>query len=539
MPDSLKRPDGEEYVKQAIWSSKYNRISSVWIVPIIALLIAGVLIYQSQSEKGPIIHIFFKSAEGIQANKSLIKYKDIAVGKVIDIRFAKDLKSVEITAELKKEMKYYLSKNTRFWIVHAHLSADSIEGLDTLISGAYIEMEPQAGSEELHHFRGLENPPVIQGKINGRVFVLEADDKGSLQNGSPIYYKKLKAGKVISTHLSENKKRVLIDVFIQKPFSQLITDTTHFWNASGIDATIGPEGVEIRTASLTSILSGGISFDNFQRFGRGHPIKDKHHFILFKNIKEAKKIQYQNELYFWVYFKESIRGLQVGSPVDFRGVKVGEVVNFFLIGDTKSAEFSIPVLIKIEPERFAIKNIDKKRPLINETIFKKFIKKGLRAQLQSSNLLTGTLFINLDFFPDTPTIEPYKDNGLYVFPSVPGMVTLFKNNLKILLKKFSSLPLEDMSKNINLLLEKVDNNTLPQISESVNQINTQLLPSFTHLIKSGDSTLEQIRKNYINTNADIHRQMIQLLNEIKATSQSIRQLTNYLNRHPESLIRGR
>ncbi len=539
MADNLKRPEGEEYVKQAIWSSKHSRISPIWIVPIIALIIAGILIYKSQTEKGPIVHIFFKSAEGIQAKKSLIKYKDIAIGKVTDIKFAKDLKSVEIIAELKKEMKDYLSKNTRFWIVHAHLSTDSVEGLDTLLSGAYIEMDPHIGKEELHHFKGLENPPVIQNKSDGRIFILEAKDKGSLQNGSPIYYKKLKAGKVISTHLSADKRRVLIDIFIQKPFSELITDTTRFWNASGIDANIGPDGVEIRTASLTSIISGGISFDNFERFGHGSSVKDKHHFILFKNIKEAKKVHYQHELYFWVYFQESVRGLQEGAPVDFRGVKVGEVVSFFLIGDAKSTEFRIPILIKIEPERFTIQGNNEKRSDVDEAIFKRLITKGLRAQLQSSNLLTGTLFINLDFFPDSKKIEVKKENGLYVFPSVPGMVTMFKENFQVLLKKVASLPLNQISKNINLILEKLDKETLPQITKSTNQINTQLLPSFTHLIKNTDTTLEDMRKNYLNSNAEIHRQMIQLLNEIKDTSRSIRQLTNYLNRHPESLIRGR
>ncbi len=538
--DPVIHPPGEEYVREAIWSSRRRHFSTVWIVPIVALIIGAVLIYKSVSQKGPTIQITFQSAEGIEAGKSVVKYKDIKVGKVTDIRFNEDLKSVVVTAELNKEMKHYLSEKTRFWIVHARLTAESVEGLDTLLSGSYIGMDPQPGEEELRRFKGLENPPVILDNLKGRIFVLEADDKGSLQIGSPLYYKKLKAGKVIGSHLSADGRRVLIDVFIQEPFSRLVTDATRFWNASGIDAVIGPDGVEIRTASLTAILSGGISFDNFEVFGKGGPVEEKHHFILFKNLKLARKIHYNRELYFWVYFQDSVRGLKEGAPVEFRGVKVGEVVSFFLVGDAKTAEFRIPVLIKIEPERFTIQGVKQKAGSgVDERIFKTLIAKGLRAQLQSSNLLTGALLVNLDFFPDAENIEPKKENGLYVFPSVPGTIASLKANLQSVLQKVASIPFEEIGQKVDALLANLNKETLPHLTHSVEQFNTELLPSFTRLIDNSNATVEEMRKNYLDTNADIHRNMLKLLDEITRTSRSIRQLTDYLNRHPESLIRGR
>ena len=538
--EHLVRPPGEEYVKEAIWSAKKKRFSAVWIVPIVALLIGALLIYKTVSQKGPTIRITFKSAEGIQAGKSVVKYKDIKVGKVTDIRFNEDLQSVVVSAELNREMRHYLSEKTRFWIVHARLTADSIEGLDTLLSGSYIGMDPKPGTKNLHTFKGLENPPVILDNLKGRIFILEAEDKGSLQIGSPVYYKKLKAGKVIGSRLSADGRRVFIDVFIREPYSKLITDTTRFWNASGIDATISPDGVEIRTASLTAILSGGISFDNFEVFGEGKPVKEKHHFVLFKNVKLAKKITYNRELFFWVYFQDSVRGLKEGASVEFRGVKVGEVVSFFLIGDARTAEFHIPVLIKIEPGRFTILGRKKNAGNdVDEEVFRALIAKGLRAQLQSSNLLTGALLVNLDFYPDAKKVEPKKENGLYVFPSVPGTIESLKSDAQKILDRISSIPFEEIGKKIDSLLKKLDDQTMPQLNRSMEQVNQELLPSFTKLIENSNATVEELRRNYIDANAEIHRNMIKLLDEITRTSRSIKELTDYLNRHPESLIRGR
>ncbi len=540
--EPVVRPPGEAYVKEAVWSAKKRRFSTVWIVPIVALLIGALLIYKSISQKGPTVQISFKSAEGIIPGKSVVKYKDIKVGKVTDVRFSEDLKSVIVTAELNKEMRHYLGKKTRFWIVNARLTAQSVEGLDTLLSGAYIGMDPhpsESGGKTLR-FKGLEEPPVILDDLQGELFILEAADKGSLQIGSPVYYKKLEAGKVTSTRLSKDGNRVLINVFVRSPYDKLVRSTTRFWDSSGIDATIGPDGVEIRTASLTAILSGGICFGNFPVFGEGKPVESKHHFVLFKNLKEAKKISYSRELYFWVYFDGSVRGLKEGAPVEFRGVKIGEVVSFFLVGDAQSADFRIPILIKIEPERFTITGEkDRKSSQVDAKIFKTLIDKGLRAQLQSANLLTGSLLIELDFHPDAPPAQLKKENGLYVFPSIPGTIESLKSDAQKILDRISSIPFEEIGGRINSLLKQLDDETLPQLNHSMRQLNGNLLPSFTKLIEESDQTVEEMRKNYLDTNAEIHKKMLKLLDEITRTSQSVKNLTDYLNRHPESLIRGR
>ncbi|WP_457605629.1 PqiB family protein [Nitratifractor sp.] len=541
MPESSAHPshEGSEQVKEAVWSRK-RRFSTVWIVPIVALVIGAVLIYQSLSQRGPTIEITFRSAAGITAGKSVVKYKDVEVGKVKDVRFNDDLKSVVVVVQLKKEMKPFLTDKTRFWVVHARLSADSVEGLDTLLSGAYIGMDPHRKGTPTLKFKGLENPPVLTDRLQGIKLVLEADERGSLQQGSPLYYKKLKAGTVIGTRLSPDAHKVLIEVFVNKPFDKLITDTTRFWDASGIDATIGPDGVEIRTASLTAILSGGISFDNFEVFGPGHHVRPGHHFVLFPNLKMAKKITYKRELYFWVYFQDSIRGLKEGAPVEFRGVKIGEVVNFFLVGDAKTAEFKIPILIKIEPERFTIRGQESNATQgVDERIFTNLIAKGFRAQLQSSSLITGDLLIDLNFYPDAKPVKIRKENGLYVIPSVPATLETLKSNLKSILDEVASIPFRKIGEEVDQILTKINEQAMPSLDRSMQQIDRDLLPSFKKLLDNSNQSLEEIQRNYLDSNALIQKKILLLLDELTRTSRSFKNLTDYLQRHPESIIRGK
>ena len=543
----------EKEIKEAVYSNRKRYFSTVWIVPITALLIGLVLIVKNISERGPTIEIVFKSATGISEDKSVVKYKDIAVGKVKKVRFDEELKSVIVTVELNKEMKPYLSEKTKFWIVHARLTTNSVEGLDTLFSGAYIGMDPRKGSKSVSRFKGLENPPVVLDEVAGKRFILEANDRSSLQPGSPIYYKKINAGSVISYHLSPDAEKVLIDIFIKAPYDKLVRESTRFWNTSGIDATISADGVNIRTESLTSILSGGLAFDNLQNFKKGELAKEYRHFILFKSEKEASKITYKRELYFWVYFKHSIRGLKQGSSVEFRGIKIGEVVDYFLVGNSESGEFELPVLIKIEPERFTIIGKKGEGNEVNVQVFKKLIDKGFRAQLQSGNLLTGEMFINLEFFEDVPPVKVEKKNGLYVMPTVPATIETLKSDIQTLLNRLSRIPFEEIGENLRESMEIIKNKTLPgidraidsgnrllnQSSDSVTLFRKETLPGLNKILGETEKAIEEARRNYLEHNSPTNRELIKMLDDISRMSRSIKELTDYLQRHPESIIRGK
>ena len=519
-------------IKEAVWQEKKKGISTVWIVPIVALVIGAWLIFQSLSEKGPTIDIIFKSAAGIQAGKTVIKYKDIEIGKVTEVTFSDGLKRVRVTAELKKNMKPYLSENTRFWVVQAKLGVGEVQGLDTLLSGVYIVMDPHKGEQSVRTFKGLDQIPVVDSGEKGHTYTLKAKSIGSLSVGSPIYYRKLKAGSVASYKLDDDGEYVTIEVFVKAPFDKLINDKTRFYNVSGVRVSMTADGVDIQTDSLVSLMMGGLAFDNFRSHGKGKPVPKGYVFNLYDSRKDAQKIHYKRELYFWVYFDESIRGLSVGAPVEFRGLKIGEVVNFSLIGNADTAEFKIPILIKIEPERFTI--IGKNQTTgndVNVPVFEKLLKKGFRAQLKSGNLITGELYIDLNLYPNLPPAPLKKEYEFYVIPSIPATIESLKNNLQSVLQEIASIPFEEIGKEMKSMLEDIRKETIPSVNSSIKSIDS--------LMKDTDAMMNAARKNYLDSNAEINKKLIKLLDEMTKTSKSIKNLTDYLERHPESLIKGK
>ncbi|BAF72289.1 intermembrane transport protein PqiB [Sulfurovum sp. NBC37-1] len=519
-------------IEEAVWQKKRKAISTVWIVPIVALIVGAWLIIQSINAKGPVIHITFKSAEGVIAGKTVIKYKDIEVGKVINVDFSKDLSQVIITAEMKKNMRPYLTEKTRFWVMKARISANQVEGLETLLSGVYIVMDPKKGKESTRKFKGLDIIPPVPADEKGTQYILKAQDIGSIDIGSPIYYKKLPAGSVSAYHLSHDGREVDIEVFIKAPYDKLINNQTRFWNASGISASLSANGVDIRTESLTAILSGGLSFDNFRQQGTVKKVKPNHVFTLYNTMKEAQKRHYQRELFFWVYFDSSIRGLSVGAPVEFRGVNIGEVVDFSLVGNAYDAHFRIPILIKIEPERFTIMHREKNASNgVNPAILKKLIENGFRAQLKSGNLITGELYVNLDMYKDLPAATLKQENGLYVIPTVPGTIETLKSDLKTVLDKIASVPFEEIGKELRDTLKELRTGTLPQLNATIK--------STDNMMKGAGSSMQALQQNYLDSNAQINKKIIRLLDEMTKTSRSIKNLTDYLERHPESLIQGK
>ncbi|KYJ87685.1 intermembrane transport protein PqiB [Sulfurovum riftiae] len=519
-------------IEEAVWRKKRKSISTVWIVPIVALIVGAWLIIQSINEKGPVIHITFKSAEGVQADKTVIKYKDIVVGKVTDVAFSEDLSNVIVTAEMKKNMRSYLSEKSRFWVMKARIGLNQVEGLDTLLSGVYIVMDPEKGKESVREFKGLDTMPVISTDEKGTRYTLKAQDIGSIGVGSPIYYKKLPAGSVSAYRLSPDGKNIDIEIFIKAPYDRLITDHTRFWNASGISATFTADGMDIRTESLTSIIAGGLAFDNFHQTETVKKVKENHQFILYNSIKDAKKMHYKRELFFWVYFGSSIRGLSVGAPVEFRGVKIGEVVNFSLIGNADDAKFEIPILIKVEPERFMIFPQDVNHSAEpNAKVLKKLIENGFRAQLKSGNLITGELFVDLDMHKDVPPESLKKENGLYLIPTVPGTIETLKSDLKTVLDRIAAVPFEEIGKELQMTLKDLRTGTIPKLDATIQ--------STDNMMKGAGSSMQALQKNYLDSNAQINKKIIKLLEEMTRTSRSVKNLTDYLERHPESLIKGK
>ncbi|MBW2336898.1 MAG: MCE family protein, partial [Deltaproteobacteria bacterium] len=422
---------------------RHFSISIVWIVPLVAVLIGGWLVFKALSEKGPMISITFKSAEGLEAGKTKIKYKDVELGQVETIKLSEDLSEVVVTAELVKQADSFLSVNTRFWIVRARVGVSGISGLGTLFSGAYITLDPGKPGNKTHHFKGLEQPPLVTADLPGRHFLLKADSRGSLDIGTPVYYRKIQVGQVVAYHLVEDGRTVLFKVFINAHVYQ----NTRFWNASGIDFKLDAQGVRVDTESLTSILIGGIGFGNPQVEAPGPPAQAEALFRLFKNMDEAKERTYLVKTKSILYFDESVRGLTIGAPIEFWGIQMGQVIDVKLVFDRQKKDFRIRVLVETETERFYEAgfigdDVERKQ------LFESLLKKGFRAQLKTGNLLTGSQIIIMDFFPDAPPAELTYEGNYPVFPTVPTPMEEISTKFMHILEKIDNLPLEQIGNDL-------------------------------------------------------------------------------------------
>jgi paraquat-inducible protein B len=433
---------------------KKRRFSIIWLVPLVALVIGGWLLFKAWSEMGPTITIAFETAEGLEAGKTKIKFKDVEVGRVEEIELTDDLSGVVVTANLAKGAETYLTDKTRFWVVRARVGAGEVSGLSTLFSGAYIGIEPSRKGEPLRHFQGLSTPPVVTMNMPGRHFTIVSEDLASLDMGSPVYYRQIKVGQVVGYDFDETGNHVNIKIFINAPHHKQVRKNTRFWNAGGVDVRLSAEGLKVDTQSLTAIMLGGLAFALPKYVKPEGPAPENFTFSLFEDRDSIEEKTYTLKRYYLMYFDQTVRGLVVGSPVEFRGIKVGEVVDISLELDVSNLDIRIPVLVMIEPERVApmmtngnlpleaasiVQEMDEKRTLINV-----LVERGLRAQLKLGSIVTGKMLIDLDFHPNAPqaTIE---HGGRYPeFPTVPAPMEEITGSITRVLQKIEEVPFDEI-----------------------------------------------------------------------------------------------
>jgi paraquat-inducible protein B len=524
---------GEEFAPAAEIHARRG-FSIVWVVPLVALVIGGWLAYKALSEKGPTITITFESAEGLEAGKTKIKFKDVEVGKVTDISLSKDLSRVEVTAELVKGGEPYLTEQTRFWVVRARFAAGEITGLGTLFSGAYIGIDPSKKGKPQRHFTGLEVPPVLTAGLPGRHFILRAEDQGSLDVGSPVYYRKVKVGKTVSIEWDPGQDNLKFRVFIQAPFHEKVTKATRFYNASGIDVALDASGLRVNTDSLVSVILGGIAFENPVGMKVGEQAPENFEFRLYPDKESTKQKEYMRKDYYLVYFEDDIGGLSNGSPVNFKGIKVGQVVNFSLQYNWKKKDFQIPVLIEIEPER--IEQVHGELPK-DKNMMDELAARGLRAQLKTGNLLTGQMLVDLAFRPDAPPAKIRYDEAYPVLPTIPQPLKQLMANMERIVDRLEKVPTDEISLDLKSVLESLNNN-LHKTEATFGQINDNVLPEITRSMTQIQKSLADIEKGY-GKDSSTNQELRKALDEIREAARSIRVLTEYLQRHPESLLRGK
>jgi paraquat-inducible protein B len=521
-------------------------ISIVWLIPLIAGAIAIWLGYTTLQQKGPTVTIRFANAEGLEAGKTKVKYKDVEVGRVERVAISDDLSRILVTAEMVKGADRFLNQGTRFWIVRPRIGAGGISGLGTLVSGAFVEVDPGAG-EPATSFTGLEEPPPIRSDVAGRRYHLRATRLGSVSRGSPVYYHDIQVGQVLNYELADDQKSLDVDVFVAAPHDQLVRDNSRFWNASGFDISLGTEGVSLSVESLQSLLAGGIAFDTPTLDHPGEPAAAGTTFSLFDNYRSVTEARYTEKVFYLVYFDGSVRGLRPGAPVEFRGMRVGSVTDVRLEIDPKHDTVRIPVTIAIEPERVSmIGGMLSPQPY---DMMRSLVGGGLRAQLKSGNLLTGDLLVDLDFHPEAPPAK-LGDSGTYpVIPSVPTQLEVLTASITGVLSKLSALPLPELVSDLRTTLKDLDGlvaspdtkETVVGLRQSADRLQA-LLGTIDQrlgpLLTRADATFASANE-LVGQNSQLRYDLGDMMRELTSAARSIRVFADYLERHPEALLRGK
>jgi paraquat-inducible protein B len=545
-----------ERIPQALAAPKSGRsLPLVWLVPAVALAIGAWLAVSHWLERGTTIIISFRTAEGLQAGKTKIKYKDIDIGQITEINLAPDLSGVIATAELVKGAESRVVADTRFWVVRPRISGSTVSGLQTLLSGSYVAMDVGKSTQRARVFTGLEQPPAFTTDAPGRQITLRAEDIGSLDVGSPVYYRRLQVGQVAAYELEKGGKAVKITVFINAPYHEFVTRGSRFWHASGIDMALDAEGVRVKTESLVSLAIGGVAFATPLEEGDAGPVAADTVFELHRNQARAFKNPERLADSFVLVFNQSVRGLQPGAPVDFRGIVVGEVAAIHTQYDPQTQKISIPVEIHVYPERFTSRlrgGAPKSGRLAGDReLLVTLVERGLRAQLRTGSLLTGQLYVALDFFPDAPRAKLDLAQSPPELPTTPSTLEDLHATLVSLANKLERVPLETMAsdlsetlKTVNALAKRLDSELAPEARAALAEGRQTLvemrktLSEATKTMSDASRTLANAEKSLAPDSA-LFGELQEAAREFARTAQSLRALADYLERNPQALLRGK
>ncbi len=455
-----------------------SRFSLIWIIPITAALIGGWLIFKYYSERGTIITITFDAASGIEAKKTPIRFKDVQVGKVKKLSLTSDLKRVKVTAEIYPEMAGYLGNNTHFWVERPRVTFQGISGLDTLLSGVHIGIDPGSESPPLEHYIGLDNVPIVTTDKKGTRISLNTNSLGSLDIGSPVYYHKINVGEVTSYKLNPQDGGINVFIYIHEPYDLKIKTNTRFWNASGLELNLNASGVSARMESLTSLLIGGISFET-PAGERGYELSGETAFKLYDSYKLANDdTQRLNKLFYVMYFDDSLHGLTKDSVIEYAGVKVGKIEDIILEKSENNSKVKTLVKVSLRIDKFS----DKDNKEEAEQILRNLVADGLKAQLVIDSLITGAQYISLDF-PSTVSSKTSNKNIFALLPTEHNKESIFPTTLaQTSLLSFDATEISaELSQAIASVTQLINSDDikktlegLANTSESIGKITTQL-----------------------------------------------------------------
>jgi paraquat-inducible protein B len=531
-----------EDVPSAVAVSKRRKSPQlIWLIPIVAALIGGWLAVKTILEKGPTVTITFRTGEGLEAGKTKIKYKNIDIGEVKAVGFTKDLQRVVVTAEFHKGVEPHLVEDVRFWIAKPRIAGGQVSGLGTLFSGSYIEMDRGKSSIPRKDFEGLEVAPLVTGDVPGREFVLQGKDLGSHDIGTPVLFRRIPVGKVAVSELNQDGSGVSLKIFVESPYDKYVNANTRFWDVSGIDITADASGVKVNTEGLMAILLGGIAFEAPGDSGALPEADPDTVFPLFPNREAALKQPDRETLMFTMYFGESLRGLTVGSPVEVNSVTLGEVKAIKVEYNEQQKRFLFPVDVALYPGRMRAMmrqgGAADPTPAEQKARLETLIESGLRAQLKTGSLLTGQMFIAMEFFPKVPPAKIDWTKQPPVFPTEPGTLVELQATLMNIANKIESMPLDRIGQDLRTALQSL-NRTLVGTEQAVKRMDKDVAPAAKAALDDARRMLNTADRT-LATDAPLQQDLRSSLRDLSKAAQSLRQLTELLERQPESLIQGK
>jgi len=540
-----------------------RRVPVIWTIPIIAIAIGAWLAWDTLSKEGPKIVVSFEDAEGLTAGQSQLKFKDITLGTVKSLEFTKDRRKVLVSISTTAQAEPFLTEGTQFWVVKPRLFAGNISGFNTLLSGAYVGLLPgDAAAKAERTFVGREEPPLLDSGVPGKTFLLKTEQLGSVNLGSPVFYRGLSVGQVLGWDIGDMAESVTIHAFVRSPFDSYVHDQTRFWNASGVSVKLGGAGVDMQVESLRALLLGGVAFETPASGPSSEVSGENHEFPLFANQDAAKAASYSRKIPLLVYFSSSVRGLAPGSDVVMHGLTVGRVTDVRLSYDPAKDTVVAPVRLEIEPERVVgigrqvTKNVD--------AMVQTLAAKGLRATLQSGNLLTGEMLVSLDVVPDAPAATVTMEDGAFVFPtSDSGGLAGLQASAGDLLRNVNAIPFASIGQSLNAMTKNMSELTNgPQLQQALTALaatmmeaqsamktlDTDMGPFMKQLpeiaaslqttLKQSNLLMRSVDTGY-GSDTQFHRDLDRLMAQLNDAVRSFKGLADLLTRHPEALVRGR
>ncbi|MEO8746814.1 MAG: MlaD family protein [Rhodanobacter sp.] len=526
-----------ELPRPVVVRRRRSHASLVWLVPALAALVGLGLVVHSWLQAGPEITISLQSAEGLDAGKTQVKYKNVVIGRVQTIRLSEDRSRVLVKVALEKNAENFATQETRYWVVRPRIGLGGVSGVGTLLSGAYIGADVGDSQVPQDHFTGLEAPPAISHGEPGRSFILHSDNLGSLDIGSPLYFRRIQVGRVASYELDKDGQGVTLHIFVEASYQKYVTTNSRFWNASGIDVSIGADGLKVNTQSLATVLAGGVAFQDPPGPRQDAPAAEDAPYQLFADRTTAMAMPDGEPYYIRMRFGQSVRGLAVGAPVEFLGVNIGRVVSLHLDYDEQTQRFPMVVGAVIYPQRLGTAYVKLMaqadtggKPVGLPQLLGRLVEHGLRAQARTGNLLTGQLYVALDFVPHIPKVTFDAAAKPLTIPTAAGSFDKLQEQIGDVVSELSKVPFASIGRNLD--------QSLSNLNDTLKQVNAKTLPELGSTMRGVQQTMGTAQ-NALSGDSPLQQNLGVTLEQLQRMARSLRVLTDYLGAHPEALLRGR